>query len=57
MEVEVGFDESQALLDHLSANTTARYNHRRLEKLKKLARNRRDPFEPQGQADGTLSAK
>lgn len=45
MEVEVGFDESQALLDHTSANTTARYNHRRLEKLKKLARNRRDPFD------------
>jgi len=45
MEVEVGFDESQVLLDHTSANTTARYNHRRLEKLKKLARNRRDPFD------------
>jgi len=45
MEVEVGFDESQALLDHISANTTARYNHRRLEKLKKLAKSRRDPFD------------
>jgi len=51
MEVEVGFDESQALLDHTSANTTARYNHRRLEKLKKLARNRRDPFVTEEQAE------
>ena len=44
MEVEVGFDESQALLDHTTPNTTARYNHRRLEKQKELARNRRNPF-------------
>jgi len=26
-------------------NTTARYNHMQLQKLKEMARNRRDPFE------------
>jgi integrase len=45
MELEVGLDEAQALLDHTSANTTKRYAHGRLEKQKKLARNRRNPFE------------
>jgi integrase len=44
MEVEVGFEASQVLLDHASPNTTARYNHRRLQKQKRLARKRRDIF-------------
>jgi integrase len=45
MEDEAGLDEAQALLDHSSAQTTKRYAHARLKKLKKLARNRRNPFE------------
>jgi integrase len=45
MEVEVDFEASQLLLDHATPNTTARYNHRRLEKQKELARNRQNPFE------------
>ena len=45
MELEEGLDEAQALLDHSSANTTKRYAHGRLEKLKELARNRSNPFE------------
>jgi hypothetical protein len=44
MELEAGLDESQALLDHSSANTTKRYAHGRLEKLKELARNRKNVF-------------
>jgi len=44
MEVEKGIDEAQALLGHTTPNTTARYNHRQLEKLKELARNRKNPF-------------
>jgi integrase len=44
MEVEEGIDEAQALLGHTTPNTTARYNHRQLQKLKELARNRRDVF-------------
>jgi integrase len=51
MEVEVGFDESQVLLDHETPSVTARYNHRRLQKLKELARNRRNPFDMSGQAE------
>ena len=45
MELEAGLDEAQALLDHSSADTTKRYTHGRLEKLKELARNRQNPFE------------
>ena len=45
MEDEAGLDEAQALLDHSSAQTTKRYAHARLKKLKELARNRRNPFE------------
>jgi integrase len=45
MEETSGLDDAQALLDHSSANTTRRYAHGRLEKLKALARNRRNPFE------------
>ena len=51
MELEVGFDESQYLLDHASPDTTARYLHARVQKLKELARNRRDPFDKASQAD------
>jgi integrase len=43
-ELEVGFDGAQTLLDHERPDTTARYTHARLQKLKALARNRRDPF-------------
>ena len=46
MEIEEdGIDKAQALLGHTTPNTTARYNHRQLEKTKELARNRRDVFE------------
>ena len=45
MEEESGLDDAQALLDHSSAQTTKRYAHARLQKLKALARNRRNPFE------------
>ena len=44
MEEKEGLDEAQALLDHSSANTTKRYAHGRLEKMKELARNRQNPF-------------
>jgi integrase len=44
MERESGLDEAQALLDHASAQTTKRYSHARLQKMKELARNRRDIF-------------
>ena len=45
MEVEEGIDEAQALLGHASPNTTARYNHRQMQKAKKLAKARQDVFE------------
>jgi integrase len=47
MENESGLDEAQTLLDHSSANTTKRYTHGRLQKLKELARNRKDIFAEQ----------
>ena len=50
MELEVGLDEAQALLDHSSADMTKRYAHARLKKLKELARNRTNPF---GEVDST----
>jgi len=52
MEEESGLDDAQALLDHSSAQTTKRYAHARLQKLKALARNRRNPFEG-GESDET----
>jgi hypothetical protein len=45
MELEGSFDEAQTLLDHERPDTTARYTHARLQKLKKLARKRRNPFD------------
>jgi len=51
MEEESGLDEAQALLDHSSAQTTKRYAHARLQKMKELARNRRNPFDEAGQAE------
>ena len=45
MELEFGIDEAQTLLDHATPDTTQRYSHARLQKLKKLAKNRRNPFE------------
>jgi integrase len=45
MEIEEdGIDKAQALLGHTTPNTTARYNHRQLQKLKELARNRKNVF-------------
>jgi integrase len=45
MEVEEdGSDKAQALLGHTTPNTTAKYNHRQLLKLKELARNRKNVF-------------
>jgi integrase len=55
MELEVGFDEAQTLLDHERPDTTARYTHARLQKLKALAKKRRDPFEEDGMAVLTYS--
>jgi len=52
MDAEVGFDEAQTLLDHTTPNTTAIYNHRRLQKLKDLARKRRNPFEEGDELEG-----
>ena len=44
-ELEGDFEAAQTLLDHERPDTTARYAHGRLTKLKVLARNRRNPFE------------
>jgi len=43
-ELEGDFEAAQTLLDHERPDTTARYVHGRLEKLKELARKRHDPF-------------
>jgi integrase len=43
-ELEVGLDESQALLSHTSADMTRRYSKAQLQIRKKLAMSRRDPF-------------
>jgi integrase len=48
LELESDIEDAQILLDHESPNTTARYTKKRLEKSKKLARNRRNPFEMTG---------
>ena len=45
MELEVGLDESQALLAHKSANMTRRYSKAQLAKREKLAMDRRNPLE------------
>ncbi len=45
MELEFGIDEAQTLLDHATPDTTQRYSHARLQKLKKLAKSRRNPFD------------
>ena len=51
MELEVGFDEAQYLLDHASPDVTARYAHAQIQKKKELARNRRNPFDSVGQVE------
>ena len=50
MELEFGIDEAQTLLDHATPDTTQRYSHARVQKLKKLAKNRQKLFddEPEG---------
>ena len=49
IELEHGIDASQAMLGHRTANTTKRYSHGQLAKAEKIARNRRNPFETDGQ--------
>jgi integrase len=44
LELEADIEDAQILLDHESVDTTKRYTKKRLEKSKKLARNRRNPF-------------
>jgi len=45
MNVKEGeIDKSQTLLGHTTPNTTAKYNHRQLQKLKELSRERKDIF-------------
>jgi len=44
LELEADIEDAQILLDHESLNTTKRYAKKRLEKSKKLARNRRNPL-------------
>ena len=56
MEEEAGLDEAQALLDHSSAQTTKRYAHARLQKMKNLARKRRNPFGEEG-SEGLTNPK
>ena len=45
----LGKDKAQALLTHKSSAMTARYDHSQEEVLKELARNRRNPFDTDGQ--------
>ena len=42
-----GLDKAQALLGHTSAETTKRYAHAQLAITEELARNRKNPFEPE----------
>jgi len=45
MEIEEdGIDKAQALLGHSSPKMTAKYNHRQIEKMKEMARNRKNVF-------------
>ena len=44
-ELEIGLDESQALLAHKTADMTRRYSKAQLRIREKLARNRQNPFE------------
>ena len=44
-ELEIGLDESQALLAHKTANMTRRYSKAQLRIREKLARERRNPFD------------
>ena len=57
MEQSAGLDEAQALLDHSSAETTKRYAHGRLEKLKELARNRVDLFDDSTEQEDSAARK
>jgi len=53
IELEYGIDASQAMLGHRTANTTKRYSHGQLAKAEKIARNRRNPFDTDGQDKDT----
>jgi len=53
IESEIGLDEAQAQLGHKTANMTRRYSKAQLRIREALARNRRNPFE----ADGEKSTK
>jgi hypothetical protein len=44
MKQRYGIDNAQILLGHTTPNTTARYNHRQLQKLKEMASNRNNIF-------------
>ena len=44
LELEADIEDAQILLDHESLDTTKRYTKKRLEKSKKLARNRKNPL-------------
>jgi integrase len=50
IELEHGIDASQAMLGHRTANTTKRYSHGQLAKAEKIARNRQNPFDTNGQS-------
>ena len=49
IESEIGLDAAQAQLGHTSANMTRRYSKAQLRIREKLARNRRNPFETEGE--------
>ena len=48
LEKEGGLDVAQAVLRHTSTATTRRYAHGQLAIAESMARNRRNPFEPDG---------
>jgi integrase len=49
LEEEHGLDEAQAQLGHRTANTTKRYSKAQLKQREKLARNRQNPLEMEGE--------
>jgi len=51
MEKTEGLDKAQALLGHKSTAVTRRYSHGQLVIAEGMARNRRNPFEVEGEGD------